>query len=72
MAELIERHGWHVIGELGLLLLFAVFTIFYVRALVRGNVRAIVCSSCGRVSSRSDPKCSRCGAELDRTGAGAG
>ncbi|HVM12360.1 MAG TPA: hypothetical protein VM638_07795 [Actinomycetota bacterium] len=66
LIDLIRRHGWHAIGELAALLLAAVFTFFFVRALIRGQVRAIVCGSCGRVASRADPRCPRCGAALDR------
>lgn len=60
LARLIERHGWHVIGELAALVLFTVFTAFFVTALIRGRVRAFVCPGCGRVVSRADLRCPRC------------
>ncbi|HZA00309.1 MAG TPA: hypothetical protein VE575_16225 [Acidimicrobiales bacterium] len=66
LGDLIEGHGWHVIAELTLLVVFTIFTAFYVRALLRGRVRAIVCGRCGRVASRADPRCARCGAPLER------
>jgi predicted amidophosphoribosyltransferase len=65
MAELIREHGWHVIAELLVLALVTVFTIVYLTALVRGRVRAVTCPSCGRVSSRANPVCPRCGAPLE-------
>jgi predicted amidophosphoribosyltransferase len=64
LAGLLERHGWHVIGELAVLLAAAVFTFFFVRALLRGRVQAVVCPACGRVASRADPRCPRCGQPL--------
>jgi hypothetical protein len=59
-ARLIERHGWHVIGELAALGLITVFTVFYVTALIRGRVRVPVCPGCGRLVSRADLRCPRC------------
>lgn len=59
-ARLIERHGWHVIGELGALVVITVFTIFFVTALIRGRVQALVCPECGRVVSRANVRCPRC------------
>lgn len=59
-ARLIERHGWHVLGELAALALITVFTLFFVTALIRGRVRALVCPACGRVVSRADLRCPRC------------
>ncbi len=64
MAELIQRHGWHVVAELALLALVTVFTAVYVTALVRGRIRAVPCPSCGRVASRADTRCPRCGRPL--------
>jgi predicted amidophosphoribosyltransferase len=60
LARLIERHGWHVIGELGALVLITVFTMFFVIALVRGRVQALLCPECGRVVSRANLRCPRC------------
>lgn len=62
---LIERHGWHVIAELTVLAVATLFTIVYLAALVRGKVRAVSCPSCGRVVSRANPTCPRCGASLE-------
>jgi predicted amidophosphoribosyltransferase len=59
-ARLIERHGWHVIGELAVLALVTVFTVFFVVALIRGRVQALVCPACGRLVSRADLRCPRC------------
>jgi len=64
LGGLIERHGWHVIGELAFLALATVFTCFYVVALFRGRVRAVSCTECGRVVSRADLRCPRCRKEL--------
>ncbi|HEV2906751.1 MAG TPA: hypothetical protein VGZ50_05505 [Actinomycetota bacterium] len=60
LARLIEGHGWHVIGELAALTLATVFTIFYVIALIRGRVQALLCPECGRVVSRANFRCPRC------------
>ncbi len=59
-SNLIQRHGWHVLGELAFLALITVFTLLYLVALFRGRVRAVVCPSCGRVASKADPRCPRC------------
>jgi predicted amidophosphoribosyltransferase len=67
LGDLIRRHGWHVLGELATLVAAAVFTFFYIRALVRGRVQALVCTECGRVASRADPRCPRCGRPLEQT-----
>jgi predicted amidophosphoribosyltransferase len=64
IGALIERHGWHVIGELAFLTVVTVFTVVYLAALVRGRVRAISCPDCGRVASRANVRCPRCGASL--------
>jgi predicted amidophosphoribosyltransferase len=37
-----------------------VFTIFYVIALIRGRVQALLCPECGRVVSRANFRCPRC------------
>lgn len=68
MAELISEHGWHVLGELAVLVLAAVVTILWIRALLRGQARPLTCSSCGRVTSRAHATCPRCGESLRATG----
>jgi predicted amidophosphoribosyltransferase len=65
LAELIERHGWHVIAELGVLAVVTVFTVIYLAALFRGKIRARSCPSCGRVLSRADARCPRCGTSFE-------
>jgi hypothetical protein len=65
IGALIERHGWHVIGELAFLAVVTVFTVVYLAALVRGRVRAVTCPACGRVASRANTRCPRCGASLE-------
>ena len=64
LARLVERHGWHVVGEVAALLVALVVTGFWVRALIRGRARPVVCAACGRVSSRATPVCPRCGEPL--------
>jgi predicted amidophosphoribosyltransferase len=65
LGALIERHGWHVIAELAVLTMFTVFTVIYLAALFRGKVQATSCPSCGRVVSRGDARCPRCGTSLE-------
>jgi hypothetical protein len=65
LGALIERHGWHVIAELAVLAVATVFTVIYLTALFRGKVRAQSCPSCGRVVSRADARCPRCGTSLE-------
>ncbi|MGH2740057.1 MAG: hypothetical protein ACRDH6_06220 [Actinomycetota bacterium] len=65
-AGLIERHGWHVVAEVAIGAVFVSFGVVYLTQLVRGRARAVVCSSCRRVSSRAHAACPRCGAILDR------
>ncbi len=60
-GELIERHGLHVLGELAALVLAAIVTAFWVRALLRGRARPAICPACGRVTSRATTRCPRCG-----------
>lgn len=67
-VTLIERHGWHAIGELTLLALVAVFTVVYLAALFRGRVRAVPCPACGRLASRAHARCPRCGTPLPAAG----
>jgi hypothetical protein len=64
LGALIERHGWHVIAELIVLAVVTVFTMIYVAALLRGKILAPSCPSCGRVVSRADARCPRCGTAL--------
>lgn len=64
LADLIRNHGWHAVGELAALVLITVFTVFYTTALIRGRVRAVVCPSCGRITSRARARCPRCGEPL--------
>jgi uncharacterized OB-fold protein len=65
LGALIERHGWHVIAELAVLAVVTVFTVVYFAALLRGKVRAASCPTCGRVVSRADARCPRCGTSLE-------
>lgn len=65
LGALIERHGWHVIGELAFLAVVTVFTVVYLAALVRGRVRAVSCPACGRVASRANARCPRCGGSFE-------
>lgn len=61
VTDLIREHGWHVLGELAVLVLAAVVTGLWIRALIRGQARPLVCASCGRVVSRARSACPRCG-----------
>ncbi len=62
LGDLIREHGWHVLGELTVLVLAAVVAVLWIRALFRGQARPLVCASCGRVVSRAHTACPRCGA----------
>jgi predicted amidophosphoribosyltransferase len=64
MADLIQQHGWHVLGELAALVVAVIVAAFWVRALLRGRAKPVVCASCGRVSSRATALCPRCGQPL--------
>jgi predicted amidophosphoribosyltransferase len=64
VAELIREHGWHVLGEIAVLVLATVVTILWIRALFRGGARPLACPSCGRVVSRAHAVCPRCGTSL--------
>lgn len=68
MPELIREHGWHVLGELVVLLLAIVVTALWVRALFQGRARPLACPGCGRVTSRAHVVCPRCGLALPSTG----
>jgi hypothetical protein len=65
LARLIEEHGWHVLGELGVLALTVIVGALWVRALFRGRARPLLCQACGRVTSRANPRCPRCGVALE-------
>ena len=62
--ELIRQHGWHVLGELATLVIALIVTAYWVRALVQGRARPVVCGACGRVASRVNTTCPRCGEAL--------
>ncbi len=64
IGELIERHGLHVLGELATLVIAAVVAAYWVRALLQGRARPVVCATCGRVASRGHSLCPRCGEPL--------
>ncbi|HEX5948516.1 MAG TPA: hypothetical protein VFZ45_03015 [Actinomycetota bacterium] len=68
LGDLISEHGWHVLGELAVLVLAIVITVLWIRALVRGQARPVVCGACGRVASRAHPVCPRCGEPLGAPG----
>lgn len=67
LADLVREHGWHVLGELTVLGLAVVVTVLWIRALLHGQARPVICSGCGRVASRAHPRCPRCGATLRAT-----
>jgi predicted amidophosphoribosyltransferase len=68
LADLIREHGWHVLGELAVLVLAVVVTVLWIRALLRGQARPVVCWTCGRVASRAHGACPRCGQPLGAKG----
>jgi predicted amidophosphoribosyltransferase len=68
LEELIQKHGWHVLGELAALVVAVIVTAFWVRALLKGRARPVVCGSCGRVASRATILCPRCGEPLAAEG----
>jgi predicted amidophosphoribosyltransferase len=61
LGDLIRQHGWHVLGELSVLVLALAVTLVWIRALLRGQARPLVCASCGRIVSRAHAVCPRCG-----------
>lgn len=65
LGDLVRNHGWHVVAELGALVLIAIFSALYLTGLVRGRVRAVACPTCGRVASRAHSVCPRCKTPLD-------
>jgi hypothetical protein len=67
LGDLIRQHGWHVLGELAVLVLAAVVGVLWIRALFRGGARPLLCE-CGRVTSRARSLCPRCGRELEAPG----
>jgi predicted amidophosphoribosyltransferase len=68
LDDLIREHGWHVLGELAVLVLAVAVTVLWIRALLRGQARPVICGSCGRVASRAHGACPRCGHPLGATG----
>lgn len=68
LTELIREHGWHVLGELAVLVLAAVVTVLWIRALIRGQARPMACGACGRLVSRANASCPRCGERVRATG----
>ncbi len=67
LQELVRNHGWHVVAELGALVLVTIFAALYLTALARGRVRAVTCPSCGRVASRAHARCPACRRPLEAT-----
>lgn len=67
LADLIREHGWHVLGELVVLILATAVAVLWIRALLHGRARPVNCSGCGRVASRAHTRCPRCGATLHAT-----
>jgi predicted amidophosphoribosyltransferase len=68
LGDLIREHGWHVLGELAVLILAVVVTVLWIRALLRGQARPVVCGGCGRLASRAHRACPRCGEPLGAAG----
>jgi predicted amidophosphoribosyltransferase len=68
IGDLIRQHGWHVLGELAVLVLAVVVTVLWVHALIRGQARPVVCPACGRLASRAHGWCPRCGRALPAAG----
>jgi predicted amidophosphoribosyltransferase len=68
LGDLIREHGWHVLGELAVLVLAVVVTVLWILALLRGQARPVICGSCGRVASRAHGACPRCGQPLGAAG----
>ena len=67
LARLIEQHGWHVLGELAVLVATVVVGALWIKALFQGRARPVACPACGRLASRANPRCPRCGAALEGT-----
>jgi predicted amidophosphoribosyltransferase len=67
LADLIRDHGWHVVGEIAVLVLATIVAVLWIRALFRGGARPIVCR-CGRVVSRAHTLCPRCGRPMEAAG----
>jgi uncharacterized OB-fold protein len=68
LGDLIREHGWHVLGELAVLAVTALVAAYWIRALLQGRARPVVCGSCGRVASRAHASCPRCGERLEASG----
>ncbi len=67
LGELIREHGWHVLGEIATLMVAAVVSVYWIRALLQGRARPVVCATCGRVASRATAVCPACGESLAAT-----
>ncbi len=68
LSELVRRHGWHVVGEVGALIVATVVTVLWVRSLLSGGARPVTCGACGRLASRAHAVCPRCGEPLGAAG----
>jgi predicted amidophosphoribosyltransferase len=64
LADLVREHGWHVVGELAVLVLAAVVAVLWIRALLHRRARPMTCSRCGRITSRAHAACPRCGSPV--------
>ena len=67
-GDLIQGHGWHVLGEVAALVVATIVAAFWVRALIRGQARPVICQECGRVTSRATASCPRCGQPIPAEG----
>ena len=65
VVRLIHQHGWHVLGELGVLVATVVVGVLWIKALFQGRARPVACPACGRLASRANPRCPRCGTGLE-------
>ena len=68
LGDLIREHGWHVLGEVAVLMVALAVTVLWIRALLRGQAHPLVCPTCGRMASRAHPTCPRCGEPLGAAG----
>ncbi len=64
LPNLIREHGWHVIGEVAVLVLAAVVSVLWIRALLQRRARPVQCPECGRLTSRAHAVCPRCGSPV--------
>ena len=67
LSDLIREHGWHVLGELATLVVATIVAGYWIRALIAGRASPVVCGRCGRVASRANDACPRCGEPLAAT-----